>query len=90
MDDSHIVISCHERLPEELAYLLAKSIDERKADIECESIQVAYGDAGPLPLTQPSYWTSLTGHIERQWDQRIVGAPLHAGAERYYRERGLL
>jgi len=90
LDDSHIVLTCHERMPEELAYLLAKAIDEHKQDIECESIQVAYGDAGPLPLTQPTYWTSLTGHIERQWDQRIVGAPLHPGAERYYRERGLL
>ena len=90
LDDSHIVLSCHERLDPETAYLLARVVDERRAEIECESIQVSYGDAGALPLTQPAYWSSLTGHIERQWDQRILGAPLHPGAERYYREKGVL
>jgi TRAP-type uncharacterized transport system substrate-binding protein len=74
----------------EIAYLLAKVVDERSREIECESIQVSYGDRGSLPLTEPTFWSSLTGHIERQWDARILGAPLHAGAERYYRERGLL
>ena len=90
LDDSHIVVTCDERLDEELAYLLAKAIDQQKRQIECESIQVSYGDRGTLPLTEPTYWSSLTGHIERQWDEQIVGAPLHPGAERYYREIGAL
>jgi len=90
LDDSHIVLTCHERLDPQLAYLLAKVVNEQSREIECESIQVAYGDRGSLPLTEPTYWSSLTGHIERQWDERILGAPLHPGAERYYRERGLL
>jgi TRAP-type uncharacterized transport system substrate-binding protein len=90
LDDSHIVLTCHERLDEEMAYLLAKAVDRNKHQIECESIQVAYGDSTSLPLIEPTYWSSLTGHIERQWDQGIVGAPLHAGAERYYREIGAL
>ncbi len=90
LDDSHIVVSCHERMDDEIAYLLAKAIDQQKRQIECESIQIAYGDSGPLPLTQPTYWSSVTGHIERQWDQQILSAPLHAGAERYYREIGVL
>ena len=90
LDDSHIVLTCYDRLDEELAYLLAKVIDELKDEIECESVQVSYGGAGPLPLRQPVYWSSMTGHIERQWDRRILGAPLHPGAERYYRERGVL
>jgi len=41
-------------------------------------------------LPRPTMWSSLTGHIERQWDRDIVGAPLHPGAERYYKERGVL
>jgi TRAP-type uncharacterized transport system substrate-binding protein len=90
LDDSHIVLTCHERLDEEIAYVLAKVVDERSREIECESIQVSYGDRDSLPLTEPTFWSSLTGHIERQWDARILGAPLHAGAERYYRERGLV
>ena len=90
LDDSHIVVTCHERLDDNLAYLLAKAIDERKREIECASIQIDYGQDGRLPLVQPKYWSSLTGPIERQWDQRILGAPLHPGAERYYRELGVL
>jgi TRAP-type uncharacterized transport system substrate-binding protein len=92
LDDSHIVLTCTERLDDELAYLLAKVVDERKRDIECASIQVDYdhGELGPLPLTQPKYWTSVTSRISRQWDLSILGAPLHAGAERYYREKGVL
>ena len=90
LDDSHIVVTCHERLDDELAYLLAKVVDERKRDIECTSIQIDYEENGRLPLIQPKYWSSLTGPIERQWDQRILGAPLHPGAERYYHERGVL
>jgi len=89
LDDSHIVVTCHERLDNELAYLLAKAIDQQKRRIEWESIQVAYGDSA-APLTEPTHWSSLTGPIERQWDERILGAPLHPGAERYYREVGVL
>lgn len=90
LDDSHIVVTCHEQLDENLAYLVAKAIDERKRDIETCSIQVDHGPVGVLPLIQPTYWSSLTGPIERQWDPKVLGAPLHPGAERYYRERGLL
>lgn len=85
LDDSHIVFTCHQRLDDELAYNLAKAIDTRKREIEAESIQVALNPDG----TQ-SQWTSLTGPIDHQWDQRILGAPLHPGAERYYREKGVL
>ena len=88
LDDSHVVLSCHERLDDNLAYLLAKVIDERKREIECSSIQVSYGESDRLPLTEPTLWSSLTGQLERQWDAKILGAPLHPGAERYYRERG--
>jgi TRAP-type uncharacterized transport system substrate-binding protein len=90
LDDSHIVVTCHEQLDENLAYNLARAIDERKRDIECCSIQIDYGQSGSLPLIQPTYWTSLTGQIDRQWDERILGAPLHPGAHRYYREKGVL
>jgi TRAP-type uncharacterized transport system substrate-binding protein len=90
LDDSHIVFTCHERFDDELAYLLAKVIDERKREIECASIQVDYATDPRLPLIQPSYWSSLTGPIDRQWDDQYLGAPLHPGAERYYREQGYL
>lgn len=90
LDDSHIVLSVRAELDDELAYLLAKVVHERREEIVCESVQVVYGDHPMLPLTQPTLWTSLTGRIERQWDEAITGAPLHEGARRYYREIGVL
>ena len=89
-DDSHIVVSCHEQLDDELAYNLAKAIDLKKRDLELCSIQMDYGQRGVLPVIEPTYWTSLTGQIDRQWDEKITGAPLHDGARRYYKEIGVL
>lgn len=92
LDDSHIVLSCRADLDDELAYLLAKTIDDKKRDIELTSIQIDYdnGEAGGLPMIRPTYWSSLTGPINRQWDEGITGAPLHPGAMRYYEEQGYL
>lgn len=90
LDDSHIVLSCHETLDDEVAYNVAKAVDANKRDIETCSIQVDYAEVGNLPLVQPSYWSSLTGPIGHQWDQRVLGAPLHPGAERYYKEMGYI
>ncbi len=90
LDDSHIVLTCNEDLDDDIAYNLAKAIDLNKRDIELTSIQLAYGPDGKLPLTQLSHWSSLTSQIERQWDESIVGAPLHVGAKRYYQEIGVL
>lgn len=90
LDDSHIVLTCSEALDEELAYHLAKAIDLNKRDIELTSIQLGYGADAKLPITQLTHWSSLTGHIERQWNEAIVGAPLHPGAKRYYQEIGVL
>ena len=41
-------------------------------------------------MIRPTYWSSLTGPINRQWDEAITGAPLHDGARRYYQEQGYL
>ena len=90
LDDSHIVVTCSEALDDEIAYNLAKAIDENKTDIELSSIQVNYAADAKLPVTQLSYWSSVTSQIERQWDETIVGAPLHPGAKRYYQEKGVL
>jgi uncharacterized protein len=90
IDDSHIVVTVHERLDERVAFNLARAIDERKRDIELSSIQAGYSDDSSIPLTRPTFWSSLTEPIHRQWEQRILGAPLHPGAEKYYREKGLL
>jgi uncharacterized protein len=90
LDDSHIVLTCHERLDPDLGYALAQTIEENKQAIECSSIQVGLGDADKLPLPRQTLWSSMTGPIERQWDPKIVCAPLHPGAERFYRERGLI
>jgi len=90
IDDSHIVLSCHERLPAETAYALAKVVDERKRDIERNAIQVTLSENGRIPLPEQALWSSLTSPIERQWDAAILVAPLHPGAERYYREKGVL
>jgi TRAP-type uncharacterized transport system substrate-binding protein len=88
VDDSHVVLSCHQRLDESIAYTLAKVIDERKRDIERNAIQLTVTESGRIPLPEQSLWSSLTSPIERQWDAAILGAPLHTGAERYYREQG--
>jgi TRAP-type uncharacterized transport system substrate-binding protein len=88
IDDSHIVLTCHERLSEDLAYNLAKVVDEHKGEIERNAIQVTQSSTGRIPLPEHSLWSSLTSPIERQWDASILGAPLHTGAERYYREQG--
>jgi TRAP-type uncharacterized transport system substrate-binding protein len=90
LDDSHIVLDCHRDLPDEIAYNVARAIDLNKRDIETCSIQVGYGEAARLPLIEPTYWSSLTGPIERQWDPEILSAPLHPGAERYYKEQGYI
>ena len=90
LDDSHIVVTCHQELDDNLAYHLAMAVDQRKREIECASIQIDYAEIDRLPLVQPKYWSSLTGPIERQWDRQVLGAPLHPGAERYYREQGVL
>ena len=90
IDDSHIVLTCSEKLDDEVAYNLAKAIDLNKQEIELESIQLTYGPDASRIVTELNKWSSLTDPIERQWDERIVGAPLHDGAKRYYREIGAL
>ena len=90
VDDSHIVLTCSEKLDDEIAYNLAKTINLSKQEIELESIQLTYGPDASKLVTQVNKWSSLTNPIERQWDERIVGAPLHNGARLYYREIGVL
>ena len=90
LDDSHIVVTCSEALDDEIAYNLAKAIDENKQDIELSSIQVNYAADAKLPVTQLSHWTSVTSQIECQWDESVLGAPMHSGARRYYQEKGVL
>ena len=90
LDDSHIVLTCSEALDDELAYNLAKAIDLNKQDLELNSIQLAYTPSTKLPQTEVTQWSSLTSQIQRQWDESIVGAPLHPGAKRYYQEIGAL
>ncbi|MDA1036176.1 MAG: hypothetical protein O3B65_04765 [Chloroflexi bacterium] len=90
VDDSHIVLTCSEKLDDEVAYNLAKAVDLNKQEIELESIQLAYGPDASRIVTQLNRWSSLTDPIERQWDESILGAPLHPGAKRYYQEIGVL
>ena len=91
VDDSHIVLSCSEKLDDEIAYNLAKAIEENKRAIELESVQLDYGpDASVRILNHLNHWSSLTDSIERQWDECIVGAPLHRGAKQYYQELWVL
>tara|TARA_Y100001936_G_scaffold253967_1_gene322842 strand:+ start:2526 stop:3488 length:963 start_codon:yes stop_codon:yes gene_type:complete len=90
LDDSHIVVTCRSDLDQEIAYYLAKAIDEKKRDIELTSVQLDYdhGEGGGLPMTKTKYWSSLTGRIDKQWDEFYTGAPLHHGAKSYYKESG--
>jgi len=88
LDDSHIVLTCREDLDDDLAYNLARAVHENKREIELASVQLAYRKDDRLPLTGISQWSSLTGLIERQWDEAVGGAPLHPGARRFYEELG--
>jgi TRAP-type uncharacterized transport system substrate-binding protein len=90
LDDSHIVLTCSDTLGYDLAYNLAKAIDLNKRDIEVNSIHLAYTADAKLPQTTVTQWSSLTSQIGRQWDEGIVGAPLHPGAKRYYEDIGVL
>ena len=92
LDDSHIVVTCRADLDSEIAYYLAKAIDKKKRDIELTSIQLDYdnGEAGGLPVTTTKYWSSLTGPIEKQWNESFTGAPIHEGAQDYYKECGYI
>ena len=40
-------------------------------------------------MIRPTYWSSLTGPIGRQWDEGITGAPLHDGSEALLRGAGI-
>lgn len=90
LDDSHIVLTCHAHLAEDYAYLLAKVIDEHRQEIECSSVFIDYDEEPHVPLVRQIQWSSMTSRIEKQWDARILGAPLHPGALRYYREQGYI
>lgn len=65
---------CHEDLPERLAYMVTWALDRQKAQIE--------------GLFQPAQ--GLTGKIDMKEAWKDTGLPLHAGAERYYREQGYM
>lgn len=90
LDDSHIVLSCREDMDDDVAYNLARSVHENKREIELASVQLSYRKDDVLPTTNISQWSSLTGLIDREWDESVCGAPLHPGARRYYKEIGVL
>ena len=75
-----------------IKYEIIKAIDKKKRDIELTSIQLDYdnGEAGGLPVTTTKYWSSLTGPIEKQWNESFTGAPIHEGAQDYYKECGYI
>jgi TRAP-type uncharacterized transport system substrate-binding protein len=74
-DFSDWLLFCHEDMDEELAYLTIGAIEEQAKTIE-----------GLFP---PPF-TALTGPVDLRRLATHVPIPLHAGAERYYREKGAL
>jgi uncharacterized protein len=68
------VLFGHADLPEEIAYLTIRGLDEQKDAIRSLFDPIS-GLTGPIVMTEAC---------------RNTGLPLHPGAERYYRERGYL
>lgn len=78
LDWSHWVIVVREEMPEDLAYLITAVMVEERAEIEAR-----YRHLPPerSPMTYP---------IDPFQMWKGMGAPLHPGAERYYREQGYM
>lgn len=74
LDFSGWVLFCHADIPDEVAYLTIRGLDEQAKAIE--------------GLFDP--YSGLTGPIDLKEACRDTGLPLHPGAERYYREHGYL
>jgi TRAP-type uncharacterized transport system substrate-binding protein len=68
------ILYCREDLPERLVYLTLGALDQQRAQIE-SLFQEGQGLTGKIDLATTWQGTEL---------------PLHAGAERYYREKGYL
>jgi TRAP-type uncharacterized transport system substrate-binding protein len=74
LDFSGWLIHCHESLSNDVAYLVAKVVDENRAQFN-ERIPPTSG------LTSPVDPAKFAGKMP---------IPLHPGAERYYREKGFM
>jgi TRAP-type uncharacterized transport system substrate-binding protein len=74
LDFSGWVLFCHADLPDEVAYLTIRGLDEQHHAIE------ALFDE----------YSGLTGPIDMSQACQNTGLPLHPGAEAYYREHGYL
>lgn len=78
MDFSDWAVLTHRDVPDDLAYLAAKVAVEDRRDFETLYMGEAPDDRDvDLPLQPEVMWKN-------------VGVPLHPGAERYYREAGLM
>jgi uncharacterized protein len=75
LDLSGHLLFCSERLPDEVAYLAVKAIDERKAAIDRQF---------------PPPYAALTSPVDLHYLATSSPIPLHKGAETYYREHGYL
>jgi len=78
LDWSHWAVVVREDMPEEIAYEITATMVEERAELEA---RYRHLPAHQSPLTYPIDPTKMS---------EGAGAPLHSGAERYYREHGYL
>ncbi len=74
-DYSGWLLYCREDMDEELAYLTIAALDEQREDIE---------------KLFPQPFAAMTGPADLKSISSNLPIPLHAGAEKYYREKGAL
>jgi TRAP-type uncharacterized transport system substrate-binding protein len=81
MDYSDWIVLADASVPDDIAYLMAKIAVERKADFENQYRDVML-PAGSKEMGQ------YIADPKMMW--RDLGAPLHPGAEKYFKEKGLM
>lgn len=87
VDESDFLLLTREEADDGLVHAVTRVIDQNRRRIEEGAVSVQYMYNQPLPVPQLVLRSPLTGPISEQWR---TGIPLHAAAERYYREAGYL
>lgn len=80
IDYSHWIVLADASVPENVAYLMAKIAAERKGSFESQYPNLLPANTKELGQTATDPKT--------MW--KDLGVPLHPGAEKYYREKGLM
>ena len=80
MDYSDWIVVADSSVPDDIAYTMAQIAVERKSDFENQ-----YRDMLPAGSKEMGQYVA-----DPKWMGRDLGVPLHPGAEKYFKEKGLL